>query len=61
MIDLLVSLLVVCIVFGLIYWVIEQLPLPAPFGNIARVIVVVIGCIILLTFLLDIGHLRIRL
>ena len=49
--DILFSLLIMVIVLGLIYWVVTLLPLPAPFRNIALVIVVVICLIWLLAFL----------
>jgi hypothetical protein len=54
MVDLLIYLLILCVVFGLIYWVVQQLPLPEPFGRIARVVIVVIGCIALLMVLLNV-------
>ena len=38
MLSLLVSILVACIIFGLIYWIITVIPLPAPFATIARVV-----------------------
>ena len=57
MIELLISLVVFCLIFGLIWWILGELPLPEPFGRIARVVVVVIGCIVLIYFLLGfVGH-----
>lgn len=57
----LISLLVLIIVFGLIYWLITILPLPAPFKTIAVVVFVVICILILLSFIgvLDVGNIRI--
>lgn len=43
--SLLVSLLVFCIVIGLILWLINYLPLPAPFGMIARVVIVLLALV----------------
>jgi|KBSMisStandDraft_5_1062788.scaffolds.fasta_scaffold03443_3 hypothetical protein len=51
MIDLLIYLLVLCLIFGLIFWVIRQLPLPAPFASIAIAVTGVICIIILLSML----------
>jgi hypothetical protein len=44
------SLLVMVIILGLIYWIVTLLPLPAPFKNVALVIV----CVICLLYLLSI-------
>ena len=55
MISLLVYVLVMCIVFGLIWWILSVIPLPAPFGQVARVVVVVIFCIILIYMLLGLA------
>ena len=55
MLGLLVSILVACIVFSLIWWIVTVLPLPPPFAQIARVIVVVIFCLILIYMLLPLA------
>jgi len=52
MISLLITILVICLIFGLIWWVISLIPIPAPFGQVARVIVAVIFCIWLIYLLL---------
>jgi hypothetical protein len=52
MISLLVWLLVLCLILGLIIWVIQMIPLPQPFGTIAIAIVAVIFILILVSFLL---------
>jgi len=52
MIGFLIQLLIVVIVFGLIYWVIQQLPLGEPFGRIARVVVMVVGVLVIVIMLL---------
>ena len=55
----LISLLVTILVLGLIVWlvlyVIDILPLPAPFGQVARIVVIVIACIILIKILLGLA------
>jgi len=53
MLSLLITILVMCIIFGLIWWILSIIPLPAPFGQIARVVVVVIFCIYLIYLLLS--------
>lgn len=47
MIDLLITIIIFAVVFGLIFWLVKMLPLPAPFGQIVQVAVVLI-CILLL-------------
>jgi|GEM_PF-437608 hypothetical protein len=65
MLSLLVTILVVCIVFSLIFWILSQLTLPAPFAQIARVVCVVLFCIWLLYILVPLagggfGHTMVR-
>lgn len=52
MIEALISLLIVCVVVGiicwLVLWLLSALPLPAPFGQIARVLVIAIAVLIIL-------------
>ena len=52
MISILISLLVMCLIFGVIWWILTLIPLPGPFLQIARVIVAVIFLIILIYMLL---------
>jgi hypothetical protein len=52
MLSILVTLLIVCLIFGVVYWIISLIPLPAPFGRVAQVIVAVIFLIYLLYMLL---------
>jgi hypothetical protein len=47
----LVSLLITVVILGLIYWAIQQLPLPAPFGMVVHIIFVIILILILVQFL----------
>lgn len=51
----LISLLITIIIFGLIWYCIGLIPLPEPFGTIARVILVIIAIIYLLQYL-PAGH-----
>lgn len=51
MLSILITLLVLCLIFGLAYWIISIIPLPAPFGNVARVVLAVIFLIIVIYML----------
>lgn len=48
MINLLISIIVFCIVGGLLYYLVSLLPLPEPFPNIIRICVVLIAILLLL-------------
>jgi hypothetical protein len=52
MVGLLISLLILIIVFGLLYYIVTLLPLPQPFKNIAVILVLLIFVIILLSIAL---------
>lgn len=52
MIGLLVNFAIAVIIFGLIYWILGQIPIPEPFHRILMVVLVVIFCIWLIYFLL---------
>jgi hypothetical protein len=51
----LISLLIVVIIVGLLVWLVQQLPLAAPFKTIAMVIIIVICIIWLLSMLGGVG------
>jgi hypothetical protein len=57
MISSLISLLIYLLVVGIILWlalyVISVIPLPPPFAQVARVIIIVIGCLIVILLLLQ--------
>lgn len=48
MIDLLITLIVFCIVGGLLYYLVTLLPLPAPFATIVQVAMILILILVLL-------------
>jgi len=52
MITFLITLLVVIIILGLLYWVSQQIPLPPPFGRLVQIVIVVIGVLIIVFMLL---------
>lgn len=68
MIAALVYFVVYLIVIGLIVWlllyIIDQVPLPAPFNRIAKIVVTVLGVLIVILLLLNLigepPHLLIR-
>ena len=51
MVDILISLIIFCVVGGLIYYLVMLLPLPAPFKTIIQVAFILIAIIILLSYL----------
>ena len=55
MISILVTLLVVCLVVGLIWYVLDALPVPDPLNRIAKIVTVVIACLITIMLLLDVA------
>jgi ABC-type siderophore export system fused ATPase/permease subunit len=62
--DLIISLIVYLVVFGLIWWLISMLPLPAPVAQIVRILFIILLILMVLSIvgILPGGHLpRIRL
>jgi hypothetical protein len=57
MITSLIYLLIYLLIIGLVVWlalyVINAVPLPEPFHTVARVVIVVIGCLALILVLLN--------
>jgi hypothetical protein len=57
MIDVLIYIVAAAIVLGLVYWLLDFVPVPEPFNKIAKVALVVIFVIIIVSMLLGIiGH-----
>jgi hypothetical protein len=55
MIVFIISLIVVCMVVGLLLWAIANLPfIPAPMAQILRVVIIVVACLWLIGMLT--GH-----
>lgn len=48
MIDVLIWIVILCIIFGLVYYIVTLMPLPAPFKNIAMIAILVIFLLVLL-------------
>ena len=55
MIHTLVYLLVVCIVIGIVWWLIDYLPVPEPLNKLIKVVTIVIGAIVIIYALLGIA------
>jgi len=48
--DVIISLIAYLVVFGLIWWLVSMLPLPAPVAQIVRVLFIVLLILIILSF-----------
>lgn len=55
MISVLIYLLIICILCALAWWIVTQLPLPAPIQKIATVVIVVIFVIAIIWLLLPLA------
>ena len=42
MISLLIAVLILCLIFGVVWWIITLIPLPPPFRQIAQVVAAII-------------------
>lgn len=51
MISLLITVIVAGVIFYLVYWALSQIPLPAPFMVVARVILALVAIIFLIGLL----------
>lgn len=61
MIHALIYLVVVLLVIGLIFYVIDAIPVPDPLGRFAKIAVVVVGCLaVILTLLQFSGGVNLR-
>jgi hypothetical protein len=61
LISLLVTILVVGLILWLILYVIDMIPLPPPFAQVAKVIVIIIGVIFLIKILLGVTGVHLML
>lgn len=52
MVSLLISFLMVLVIFGVIYYIITLIPLPAPFATIAQIVMLVIFLLVLIGYLM---------
>lgn len=51
MLGLLITVIIVGLIFWLLYWALSQIPLPAPFAVVARVILALVAIIFLIGLL----------
>lgn len=49
--NILISLLITVLVLGLIWWALQQLPIPAPFRTVVTIIFVIVAIVALVSFL----------
>lgn len=61
MVGALITILVVAIVAGLIYWVLDAIPVPQPLNRFAKIAVVVVAVIALIVVLLGLGGVNVGL
>ena len=54
-ISLLINILILCIIGGIVYWIVTLLPLPQPFKNIAIIVVLLIFLLVALAWLTGYG------
>jgi len=55
MIGTLIYLLIVCVIIGLIWWVVDYLPVPEPLNKLIKIVSVVIGVIVIILALMQIA------
>jgi len=55
MLSTLIYMLCVFLVIGIVWWLIDFIPVPAPLNRWAKVIVIVVGAIFLIGILLNLG------
>jgi heme A synthase len=51
LINLLLTILILVLIFGLIYWALQMVPLPPPARNIVNVIFVVVVVLVMVSML----------
>jgi len=60
MLQALISLLIIVIVVGLIWYVLDAIPVPQPLNRFAKIAVIVIGVIALIYVLAQFGGFAVR-
>lgn len=53
MIHALVYLVVIILIIGLVYYVIDAIPVPEPLNRFAKIAIMVVGCLFVILFLLQ--------
>ena len=49
MIETLISILILLIVFGIVFWLLQQIPLPAPWGQGVQIVAILICLLLVLS------------
>ena len=52
-IGLLIYLIIAGVVIGLVYYIVDAIPIPDPLGRIIKIVAIVIGCIIVISILMQ--------
>jgi hypothetical protein len=55
MLQALIVILVIVVVAGLVYWVIDAIPVPQPLNRFAKIAIVIVAVIALIYVLLGLG------
>jgi len=53
LVNLIIYILVLAIILGLAFWVIQEIPLPEPLNRIVRIVIVVVAALVLILLLLQ--------
>lgn len=61
MIQALILILVIAVVAGLIYWIVDAIPVPAPLNRFIKIAIMVVAVIALIIVLLGLGGIDTRL
>ena len=56
LISLLISFIIVCLVVGIIFWLLTLLPIPQPFLNVIKVCIVLICLIYIISIFSGYAH-----
>lgn len=61
MIHLLIVFLIICIIFGVVWWALSLIPIPAPFAWVPQVILALIFVLVLAGVLVPLANAPLRL
>lgn len=56
MISLLITILILALIFGVVWWVLTLIPLPPPFLTVAQVVIALIFLLLIISYLLPLAH-----
>ena len=61
MLSNLIYVLIIAVVVGLVWWVVDYLPVPEPLGKLVKILSIVIGVIAIIIVLLRLGGVAVTL